>query len=107
MRLGRDAKNNFFSHPLHTLRAGELLFSGRCSLFFSPEKTDRCALNFQKASRIGIKISFIKIAGVFGRGESTGAILAVRINKRHAAGMELITLIMKKLCSGLSCFIIN
>ena len=78
MRLGRDAKNNFFSHPLHTLRAGELLFSGRCSLFFSPEKTDRCALNFEKASRIGIKISFIKIAGVFGRGEITGAILAVR-----------------------------
>ena len=107
MRLGRDAKNNFFSHPSHTLRAGELLFSGRCSLFFSPEKTDRCALNFQKASRIGIKISFIKIAGVFGRGESTVAILAVRIDKRHAAGMELITLIMKKLCSGLSCFIIN
>ena len=59
---------------------------------------------FEEPSRIGIKISFIKIAGVFGRGESTGAILAVRINKRHAAGMELITgtLIMKKLCSGLS-----
>ena len=45
---------------------------------------------FEEASRIGIKMSFIKIAGVFGRGESTGAILAVRINKRHAAGMELI-----------------
>ena len=46
---------------------------------------------FEEASRIGIKISFIKIAGVFGRGESTiaGAILVVRINKRHAAGMEL------------------
>ena len=59
---------------------------------------------FEEASRIGIKISFIKIAGVFGRGESIGTILAVRINKRHAAGMhELITLIMKKLCSGLSC----
>ena len=55
---------------------------------------------FEEASRIGIKISFIKIAGVFGRGESTGAILAVRINKRQAAGKELITLIMKKLCSG-------
>ena len=60
-------------------------------------------MNFEKASRIGIKISFIKIAGVLARGESTGAILAVRINKRHAAGMELITFIMKKLCSGLSC----
>ena len=58
---------------------------------------------FEEASRIGIKISFIKIAGVFGRRESTGAILAVRINKRHAAGMELITLIMKKLYSWLSC----
>ena len=59
---------------------------------------------FEEASRIGIKISFIKIAGVFGdRGESTGAILAVRINKRQAAGKELITLTMKKLCSGLSC----
>ena len=58
---------------------------------------------FEEASRIGIKISFIKIAGVFGRGESTGAILAVRVNKRHAAGMALISLIMKKLCSGLSC----
>ena len=57
---------------------------------------------FEGASRIGIKISFIKIAGVLGRGESTGAVLAVRINKRHAAVMELITLIMKKLCSGLS-----
>ena len=45
-------------------------------------------LCFEEASRIGIKTSFIKIAGVFGRGESTGAILAVRINKRHAAGME-------------------
>ena len=45
---------------------------------------------FEAASRIEIKISFIKLAGVFGRGESTGAILAVRINKRHAAGMELI-----------------
>ena len=45
---------------------------------------------FKEASRIGMKISFIKIAGVFGRGEITGAILAVRINKRHAAGMELI-----------------
>ena len=54
---------------------------------------------FEEASRIGIKISFIKIAGVFGRGENTGAILAVRINKRQAAGVEL----MKKLCSGLSC----
>ena len=43
---------------------------------------------FEKASRIGIKESFIKIANVFGRGEGTGAILAVRINKRHAAGME-------------------
>ena len=104
---GETLKIIFFSRPSHTLRAGELLFSGRCSLFFSPEKTDRCALNFQKVSRIGIKISFIKIAGVFGRGESTVAILAVRIDKRHAAGMELITLIMKKLCSGLSCFIIN
>ena len=72
-------------------------------MFFSPEKTDRCALNFEKASRIGIKISFIKIAGVLARGESTGAILAVRINERHAAGMELITFIMKKLCSALSC----
>ena len=51
---------------------------------------------FEEASRIGIKISFIKIAGVFDKGESTGAILAV-------AGMELITLIMKKLCSGLIC----
>ena len=39
---------------------------------------------FEEASRIGIKMSFIKIAGVFGRGESTGAILAARINKRHA-----------------------
>ena len=60
---------------------------------------------FEEGSRIGIKISFIiiKIAGVFDRGESAGAILAVRINKRHAAGMELITLIMKNLCSGLSC----
>ena len=58
---------------------------------------------FKEASIIGMKISFIKIAGVFGRGESTGAILAVRINKRHVAVMELITLIMKKLCSGLSC----
>ena len=48
-------------------------------------------------------ISFIKTAGVLARGESTGAILAVRIDKRHAAIMELITLIMKKLCSGLSC----
>ena len=44
---------------------------------------------FEKASRIGNKISFIKIAGVFGRGESTGASFAVRINKRHGAGMEL------------------
>jgi len=43
---------------------------------------------FEEASRIGIKTSFIKIAGVFGRGESTGAILAIQINKRHAAGME-------------------
>ena len=43
---------------------------------------------FEEASRIGIKISFIKIASVFGRGESTGAILAVRINKRYASGME-------------------
>ena len=51
---------------------------------------------FEEASRIGIKISFIKIAGVFGRGENTGAILAVRINKRHAAGMELITFKMEK-----------
>ena len=60
---------------------------------FSPEKTDRI--------EIGIKI-FIKIAGVFGRGENyTGAILAVRIAKRPAAGMELITFIMKKLFSGL------
>ena len=25
------------------------------------------------------------------------------VNKRHAAGVELITLIMKRLCSGLSC----
>ena len=50
--------------------------------------------------RIEIKISFIKIAGVFGRGESTGAMLAVRINKRHAAGMELITLIMKNFVQG-------
>ena len=58
---------------------------------------------FEEASRIEIKISFINIAGVFSRGESTDAILAVRINKRHAAGMELITLIMKKLSSGLSC----
>ena len=56
---------------------------------------------FEEASRIGIKKSFIKIAGVFDRGESTGAILAVRINKCHAAGMELIALVMKKLCSGL------
>ena len=48
-------------------------------------------------------MSFTKIAGVFDRREITGAILAVRINKRHAAGVELITLIMKKLCSGLSC----
>ena len=60
---------------------------------FSPEKTDRIG--------IGIKI-FIKIAGVFDRGEIyTGAILAVRIAKRPAAGIELITFIMKKLCSGL------
>ena len=58
---------------------------------------------FEEASRIVIKISFIRKAGVFCRGESTGAILAVRINKRQAAGKELITLIMKKLCSGLSC----
>ena len=58
---------------------------------------------FEELSRIGIKISFIKIAGVFGRGESTGEILAVRMNKSHAAGMELITFIMKKLYSGLSC----
>ena len=57
---------------------------------------------FEEASRIGIKIPFIKIAGVFSRVESTGAILAVRINKHHAAGMELITLVLKKLCSGLS-----
>ena len=57
---------------------------------------------FEEASRIGIQISFIKIAGVFGRGESTGVKFAVRINKRYAAGMELITFKMKKLCSGLS-----
>ena len=64
---------------------------------FSPEK-----MCFEEASRIGIKISFIKIAGVFDRGEIyTGAILAVRIAKRPAAGMELITFIMKKLWSGL------
>ena len=36
------------------------------------------------------------MAGVLGRGESTDAILAVRINKRHAAGMELITLNMNE-----------
>ena len=54
---------------------------------------------FEEASRIGIKISFIKIAGVFDRGEIIGAILAVRITKRPAAGMELITLIMKNFVS--------
>ena len=62
-------------------------------------KKDR-QMCFEEASRIAIKISFIKIAGVFGRGESTGAILAVGINKRHAAGMELITLIMKNFVQG-------
>ena len=46
---------------------------------------------YEEASRIGINISFTKITDVFDRGEITGAILAVRINKRHAAGMELIT----------------
>ena len=55
---------------------------------------------FEEASRIGIKRSFIKIAGVLGRGEGTGAILAVRINKRHAAGVELVTLIMKNFVQG-------
>ena len=44
---------------------------------------------FEEPSRIGIKILFIKIAGVFDRGEITGAILAVRITKRHDAGLEL------------------
>ena len=54
-------------------------------------------MNFEKASRIGIKISFIKIAGVLARGESTGAILAVRINKRHAAFHNEKTLFRVKL----------
>ena len=58
---------------------------------------------FEEASRIGIKTSFIKIAGALDGGKITGTILAVRINQRHAAGMELITVIMKKLCPGLSC----
>ena len=35
----------------------------------------------EEASRTGIKISFIKIADVLDKGEITGAILAVRINK--------------------------
>ena len=75
-------------------------------MFFSPEKTDRCALKKRQELEqplMSFWISFIKTAGVLARGESTGAILAVRIDKRHAAIMELITLIMKKLCSGLSC----
>jgi len=72
---------------------------------FSPEKTNRCALKKRQELEqplMSFWISFIKIAGVLARGEGTGAILAVRINKRHAAGMELIALIMKKLCSRLS-----
>lgn len=42
---------------------------------------------FEEASRIGTKLLFIKIAGVF---DITGTI-AVLINQRHAVGMELIT----------------
>ena len=62
---------------------------------------------FEEASRIGIKISFIKIAGVFGRGENTGAILAVRINKRHDAGMELITFKKEKTLFAVKLYLIN
>ena len=57
---------------------------------------------FEEASRIGIKISFIKIAGIFDRGEITGAILAVRITKRRDAEMELIYTHNEKTCSSLT-----
>ena len=62
---------------------------------------------FEEASRIGIKISFIKIAGVFDRGEITGAILAVRITKRHDAGLELNYTHDGKILCRVKLFIIN
>ena len=66
---------------------------------------------FEEASRIEIKISFTKIASVLDRGEITGwcnishgfVLLHGCWHGINAAGMELITLIMKKLCSRLSC----
>ena len=62
---------------------------------------------FEEASRIGIKISVIKKANVFGRGESTVVILAVRINKRHAAGMELINTHNEKTFFRVKSYILN
>ena len=63
---------------------------------------------FEEPSRIGIKILFIKIAGVFDRGEITGAILAVRITKKnYAAGLELNYTHNGKILCRVKLFIIN
>ena len=62
---------------------------------------------FEEASRLGIKISFIKIAGVFDRGEITCVILAVRITKRHDAGLELNYTNDGKILCRVKLFIIN
>ena len=64
-------------------------------------------MHSEEASRIGIKISFIKIARVFDRGEITGAILAVRITKRHDAGLELNYTHNGKILCRAKLFIIN
>ena len=62
---------------------------------------------FEEPSRIGIKILFIKIAGVFDRGEITGAILAVRITKRHDVGLQLNYTHNGEILCGVKLFIIN
>ena len=62
---------------------------------------------FEEPSRIGIKILFIKIAGVFDRGEITSAILAVRITKRHDVGLQLNYTHNGEILCGVKLFIIN
>ena len=62
---------------------------------------------FEEPSRIGIKILFIKIAGVFDRGEITSAILAVRITKRHDVGLQLNYTHNGEILCGAKLFIIN
>ena len=81
------------------------MFSSGWNLFFPQKKLIDL---FRRGVKIGTKLSpSILIVGVFGRGSPTDTSTDAFTTEHHSAGIELIILMRKNLCSGFTSLLIS